>query len=136
MKRSVGSDLACGVDVVEVAKLRKAIVRTGKPFLKRVFTPLEVDYAQSRPRTKFLHLAGRFAAKEAVIKALSQMDARAVVPMNRIELYNDNQGRPHIRLLTAAGKVSRSKMYQSITIHISIAHVESVAVANAIVVRS
>ncbi len=132
----VKTQMGCGVDVVEVAKLKQAIKRTGKAFIQRVFTSVESDYSDSRPRTRFLHLAGRFAAKEAVIKALSQIDSSLKPAMKEIELYNDKFGRPHIRLLNAQGKASRAKAYSKLEIHISIAHVDSVAVANAIVVKS
>lgn len=120
--------MGCGVDVVELPRLRQAIRRGGEAFLRRVFTPHEQAYAKARRRTTLLHLAGRFAAKEAVIKALSQIDPRRVPAMNQIEIRNDRHGRPRAVLL--------GHRRSPLRIHISLSHVDTVAVASAIVLRS
>ena len=117
-----------GVDVVELSRFRRAIRRGGKAFLRRVFTEGETAYAKARRRTALLHLAGRFAAKEAVIKAVSQIDPTRMLAMNQVEVRNDRLGRPHIILHD--GRRDRLK------VHISLSHVESVAVASAIAIRS
>ena len=119
--------MGCGVDVVELPRLRQAIARGGAAFLRRVFTPREQAYAKARRRTSLLHLAGRFAAKEAVIKAIFQLDPRHVPAMNQIEIRNDRLGRPRAVLL-----VTRRR---PLTIHVSLSHVDTVAVASAIVLR-
>ena len=117
----------CGVDVVELARLKQAIARGGETFLRRIFTTQERAYAQARRRTQLLHLAGRFAAKEAVIKAMSQLDPTRVLAMNQVEVRNDRFGRPHI--LLHDGRARR------VSVHISLSHVDSVAVASAIAMR-
>ncbi len=119
--------IGCGVDVVEIARFRQAVSRGGARFMRRVFTAAEVAYANARPRTKLLHLAGRFAAKEAVMKAVSQVDPKRRLAMHHIEVRNDRLGRPSIRLHD--GRKMR------LTIHISLSHVQSVAVASAVVLR-
>jgi holo-[acyl-carrier protein] synthase len=58
-----------GVDISEVNRIESAIQRHGDAFLKRVFTPAEIAYCE-RHRNRFEHYAGRFAAKEATMKAL------------------------------------------------------------------
>ena len=65
-----GPRIGCGVDVVELDRFRQATRRGGAAFLRRGFTDAELAYARVRKRTTFLHLAGRFAAKEAVLKAV------------------------------------------------------------------
>jgi holo-[acyl-carrier protein] synthase len=115
----------CGVDVVEIKRLRAAVRRGGAAFLRRVFTERELAYAKARRRTTFEHLAGRFAAKEAVIKALSQVEPADVPSMRQIEICNDRMGRPSVRLHEARRR--------RLSIHISLSHVDSVAVASAIV---
>jgi len=60
-----------GIDIAEVDRVRTAIERHGEAFLKRVFTPEEIDYCK-RHRNRFERYAGRFAAKEAAMKALEQ----------------------------------------------------------------
>ena len=95
--------------------------------MNRIFTKREQAYAQSRPRTTLLHLAGRFAAKEAVMKAVSQIDPQQALTMKEVEVKNDRLGRPHIILHN--GRLRRIHVYASLS------HVKSVAVASAIAVR-
>ena len=106
--------------------MRRAIKRGGTAFLRRVFTEREVAYAKARKRTTFQHLAGRFAAKEAVIKALAQVDPDRLLAMNQIEICNDQLGRPSVRLHDTHPK--------RVNIHVSLSHVDSVSVASAIVI--
>jgi holo-[acyl-carrier protein] synthase len=119
--------IGCGVDVVDLPRLQQAIARGGKAFLRRIFTKREEAYARARRRTSLLHLAGRFAAKEAVIKALSQIDPQRRLAMNQVEVRNDQFGRPHI--------VLHDGRRQRVTVHVSLSHVDTVAVASAIAIR-
>ena len=93
--------------------------------MRRVFTEREEAYARARKRTTLHHLAGRFAAKEAVIKALAQLDPNRLPAMNQVEIRNDAMGRPSAVLID--GRRRR------VTVHISLSHVNTVAVASAIV---
>lgn len=118
--------MGCGVDVVELRRFQQALKRGGSAFLRRVFTAHEEAYARARKRTTLLHLAGRFAAKEAVLKALSQVDPARILAMKQVEIRNDRLGRP--RIILHDGRRDR------IAIHISLSHVNSVAVASAIAI--
>ncbi|PIQ84138.1 MAG: holo-[acyl-carrier-protein] synthase [Candidatus Omnitrophica bacterium CG11_big_fil_rev_8_21_14_0_20_63_9] len=122
----LGLPIGCGIDVIELPRFRRALQRGGRAFVRRIFTPAEEAYAKARPRTRMLHLAGRFAAKEAVIKAISQVDPTRFVAMNQVEVRNDRWGRPHVTLR------DRKKRLK---VHISLSHVDTVAVATAIVVK-
>ncbi len=124
----VSLPIGCGVDVVELSRLRQAIRRGGEGFLRRVFTDDERRYAQARRRAALLHLAGRFAAKEAVIKAISQLDPRRMLAMRQVEIRNDRLGRPHVIL--------RDGRRRRVQVHISLSHVSSVAVASAIAIKA
>ena len=95
--------------------------------MRRVFTLQEEAYARARPRTMLLHLAGRFAAKEAVIKAMSQLEPKRLLMMNQVEVRNDRLGRPHIVLHDR--RAGRTK------VHVSLSHVDTVAVASAIAIK-
>lgn len=117
----------CGVDVVELERFRKALQRGGEAFRRRIFTPEEQRYAKARKRTTVLHLAGRFAAKEAVMKAFSQVNPGRSLAMNQIEVCNDRLGRPSIAV--------HGRLAQGIQIYVSLSHVNSVAVASAIAIR-
>ena len=126
-KKLASHRLGCGVDVVELARFRRVLQRGGEAFRRRVFTAHEEQYARARRRTTLFHLAGRFAAKEAVIKAMSQVDPACVLAMNQIEVCNDRLGRPHI--------VVHNRKASRIQIHVSLSHVDTVAVASAIAIR-
>ena len=127
-RRELSLPIGCGIDVVELSRFRAAMKRGGRAFMRRIFTPREEAYARARRRTTLLHLAGRFAAKEAVIKAISQIDPSRFLAMNQVEVRNDRLGRPHIMLLD--GRSKRPK------VHVSLSHVDTVAVASAIALRS
>lgn len=111
-----------GVDITEVRRLRQAVEKWGDAFLERVFTKSELENAKKRPSI-YQHLAGRFAAKEAVFKALG--DSR--LSWKDLEILNDKDGRPYCKILNS--KIKKAE------IQISISHVKNYAVANAIVTQ-
>ncbi|MCP4359945.1 MAG: holo-[acyl-carrier-protein] synthase [Chloroflexi bacterium] len=94
--------LATGVDMIEVARIERGIARHGDRFLKRFFTAQERDYCNGRVTS----LAGRFAVKEAVSKALGT--GIGDVSWQEIEVVCDERGKPELHLyhnaLTLAAK--------------------------------
>jgi holo-[acyl-carrier protein] synthase len=89
--------LTTGVDMIEIARVERALARYGDRFLERVFTSVEIAYCRARPA----ELAARFAAKEAVSKALGvgvRMMARDGVRWREVEVIGDRRGKPLIRL--------------------------------------
>ncbi|MCJ7739244.1 MAG: holo-ACP synthase [Anaerolineae bacterium] len=95
--------LAVGVDLVEIARVERAVERGGETFLRRVFTPVEVAYCRGRPA----ELAARFAAKEAVSKALGvgmRMLAPDGINWRDVEVTGDIRGKPVIHLSGRAAK--------------------------------
>ena len=120
----------CGTDIIEVERVKKAILST-PGFKEKVFTPLEIEYADKKPDvTRFIHYAGRFAAKEAIYKSLSKIDN--TVSLSEIEILNDktNKNRPIVNIL----KPNISKMQEecNLIIDVSISHIKDFATANAI----
>ena len=111
-----------GVDITEVNRLRKAVEKWGKSFLDRIFTPEELVVARRRA-SMFQHLAGRFAAKEAVFKALGEKN----LSFKDVQITNDEDGKPLCVLLNGKGK--------NADVLISISHVKNYAVASAIVTK-
>lgn len=93
----VPGGLAVGVDLVEIPRITRALERYGERFLRRVFTPAEVIYSRARPP----ELAARFAAKEAVSKALG-VGMRILAPdgigWQEVEVLGDWRGRPEVYL--------------------------------------
>jgi len=112
--------IGTGVDITEVKRLRQAVEKWGKAFLNRIFTQDELRNAKSRG-SLYQHLAGRFAAKEAVFKAMGVADLN----WKDVQILNDKQGKPYCEILNAKMK--------NIDVHISISHVKNYAVANAII---
>ncbi len=89
--------LTTGVDLVTITRVERMLTRYGDRFLERVFTPAEVLYCRARPA----ELAARFAAKEAVSKALGvgvRMMARDGIPWRDVEVVGDARGKPLVRL--------------------------------------
>jgi holo-[acyl-carrier protein] synthase len=80
-----------GIDIIEIARLEKAITRRGEAFLRRVYTDSEL----SLYRKKIPSLAARFAAKEAVIKALGKPTPAS---FREIEILSDSHGKPLVNL--------------------------------------
>jgi holo-[acyl-carrier protein] synthase len=91
--------ISTGVDLAEVARIRKALEdpRTGKRFRDRVYTQKEIAYCESKRRGKYESYAGRFAAKEAVMKALGRGWGAQVCWLD-IEVARASSGKPDIVL--------------------------------------
>jgi holo-[acyl-carrier protein] synthase len=91
--------LGIGLDMVEVERIRRALehARIGKRFRDRVFTPQEIRYCENKGRGRYESYAGRFAAKEAVMKALGR-GWSATVRWLDIEVAPAPSGRPEIVL--------------------------------------
>lgn len=110
------------MDITEVRRLRQAIEKWGKGFLDRIFTEEELENAKTRG-SLHQHLAGRFAAKEAVFKALGERDLN----WKDVQILNDKDGKPCCRILNGKSR--------KIDVHISISHVKNYAVASAIITQ-
>jgi holo-[acyl-carrier protein] synthase len=104
-----------GIDIVEIKRIRQLHERYGDRFLQRLFSVDETTYAFSR-RDPYPHLAARFAAKEALIKAGGY---RKPLPWNRMEVRLDSSGKPYLYL---EGCPSASHL-------VSLSHTEDYAVA-------
>ena len=117
-----------GIDVVEVERIASAIERHGEPFLAKLFTAGEREYCETR-KNPALHFAARFAAKEAVSKALGT-GIGGNAGLLDMEIIHDASGAPKIRLSGAAERFSED---HGITeIQISLTHARDYAAANAI----
>ena len=64
-----------GVDIIEVSRIQKSIESLGDKFLNKVYTKKEINYCESTNKMKYQHYAARFAAKEAVFKAISSKNS-------------------------------------------------------------
>jgi holo-[acyl-carrier protein] synthase len=107
-----------GIDIVEIKRVQKIIKKYGKRFLERTFTAIEIQYCQSKPNPA-QHFAGKFAAKEALIKAFGDP-----LTLNEIEIENIASKRPQIKLY---GKTKKTLSKSKILVSISHDHEYSVA---------
>ncbi|NGX62394.1 MAG: Holo-[acyl-carrier-protein] synthase, partial [Chlamydiae bacterium] len=85
-----------GTDIIEVSRIRIALERHGDRFLERIFTEKERAYSK-RASDPIPHLAGRFAAKEAIVKALGTGIGKEV-SWQEVEILNDPLGKPEVYL--------------------------------------
>jgi holo-[acyl-carrier protein] synthase len=122
--------IGIGTDIVETLRIAQMIERHGELFLGRVFTPHEIEYCSLR-KAATQHYAGRWAAKEAVLKALGTGWSRGI-SWRDIEVRNELGGRPRIVLDGGALDVSRRLGIQEVLI--SISHCRNYATAYALAV--
>lgn len=110
-----------GTDIIKVARLKEAVDRWGERFLRRVFAEDEISYCYGK-RNPFPSLSVRFAAKEAVIKALGFR-----VPFNDIEVVRDAHGKPSLRALgTLKAVLGKHSITQT---HLSLSHERDYSIA-------
>jgi holo-[acyl-carrier protein] synthase len=118
-----------GIDIVETARIAKLIKEHGEHFLNRIFTPAEQQYCNAGKRRSLEHYAGRFAAKEAVLKVLGT-GWRGAIAWTDIEITKDASGQPRIKL---SGECARLATEMGIfKWHVSISHIDTYATASAI----
>ena len=89
--------LGVGIDLVTVSELRRLDERTGGVMVRRTFTPAEQQDASQAP-DYWVFLAGRYAVKEAVFKALGHLSARKTFDYRKVETRPDPDGSPHVTL--------------------------------------
>ena len=119
--------LGTGVDLVEVPRFERSIRQWGKRFLSRIFTAGELAYA-AKNKSRAQHLAVRFAAKEAVVKALGAPKGLGL-EWKDLEIIHASSGQPRVRF---HGTMKRWSRYE---VHLSLTHTAQYAVATAVVCR-
>ena len=115
-----------GTDIIEIKRIEEAIKRT-IAFKKKVYTKKEIDYIEKK-KNPYPSYAGRFAAKEAVSKALGT--GVRDFSLSDIEILNDNLGKPNVKL--------HNKIYdksKGLKIQISISHSKEYAVSTVIIYK-
>ena len=113
--------LATGVDLIEIARIEEVVSRHGKHYLERIYTPAELEQCGRRAES----LAGRFAAKEAVAKALGTGIGN--ITWKEIEVLGDEQNAPVLTLHGLAEQ--KAKELGLVTWSVSISHSQSHSVA-------
>lgn len=120
--------LSTGIDIVEVYRIAETLARTPR-FRERVFTTSEREYCESRGAGAAQSYAGRFAAKEALMKAL-KTGWRGEITWHDIEIVNDDAGAPSFCITGETAKLFKSSGASHA--HLSISHTKEHAVAQVI----
>jgi holo-[acyl-carrier protein] synthase len=120
--------LGVGMDIVETRRIADSITRFGDRFLHRVFTEGEIAYAQSM-KNPHLHLAARFAAKEAISKAFGTGIGREL-GWRDLEIVREPSGQPRGRLHGRA--VAYAETRGVLAIHVSLSHTAEYGAASAV----
>jgi holo-[acyl-carrier protein] synthase len=126
--------LGIGTDIVECLRIRRMVEKHGELFITRVFTERELRYCQ-KSKQAMEHFAGRWAAKEAVLKCLGTGWAKGLC-WTDIEVTNDPAGRPAIALYAATAEHARGLGIGEVMISISHCRAYAVAYALALGIRT
>ena len=126
----MGNVIAHGVDFVEVARIAEMIGQHEDRFLERCFTPEERAYAHDRKR-RDEHLAARFAAKEAALKALGT-GWRSGIAWTDVEVVLEPSGAPRVKLSGVAAEVAKERGITEMLV--SLSHAGGFAMASVIAI--
>lgn len=119
--------VTCGIDIIEVNRIQKSIEDLGDKFLNKIFTKSEIEYCNSKANMKYQHFAARFAAKEAIFKAISDLlENKYEITWTDVEILNNGNGKPVVHFV--------NKTYPKIEqIDISLSHLKEYAIANCVI---
>ncbi|MGB2864875.1 MAG: holo-ACP synthase [Sedimentisphaerales bacterium] len=120
--------VAHGIDLVDCPRIEQMIERHGERFIKRVFTAAEQAYAEAN-KNEVEKLAGRFAAKEAVLKLVGT-GWRGKIAWTDIEIINNAAGQPEVTLGGEVRKIADKLGIKHISV--SITHTANFAIASAV----
>ena len=121
--------IGIGVDHIEISRIKKTIRRQKERFLNKIFTEKEIEYCEKK-KDRYQHYAARFAAKEAVYKALNQTGTEGI-SWKDIEIVNEISGKPEIFLRNKT--LSLAKRLKVSKILLSISHNKDIAISNVII---
>lgn len=124
----------CGTDIIEVERIENAIKEhqnlTENIFLNKIYTKKEIEYCENKGRVKYQHYAARFAAKEAIFKAISSLlKDKYEISWQNAEIINNETGKPEVIFKN----ISKELEEKIIHIDISLSHIKEYAVAMVVV---
>ncbi len=126
-KGGLEMQIQTGIDIIEVNRIREAIERQGENFLHRVYTDNEISYCKNTGKMEYQHYAARFAAKEAIYKAISNKLPKDIGDIwTKIEIEKDENGRPIANL-------SRLNLEYVESMDLSLSHLSEYAVASFVI---
>ncbi len=120
--------VAHGIDLVDCPRIEEMVARHGERFIQRIFTAAEQAYAEAN-KNKIEKLAGRFAAKEAILKLVGT-GWRGKIAWTDIEIINNSSGQPEVTLGGEVEKIADKLGIKHISV--SITHTANFAIASAV----
>ncbi len=82
--------ITCGTDIIEIERVKKSIEDTNDRFINEVYNKSEIEYCEAKKNMKYQHYAARFAAKEAIFKAISnKLETKFDLTWKDVEIVND-----------------------------------------------
>ena len=118
-----------GTDIIEISRVKESIESTNEKFCERVYTEKEREYCESKKMLKYQHYAARFAAKEAIFKAVSKLlSDKYEISWQNAEIINLEDGKPVVNFINTN---SNEKIED---IDISISHSKEYAVATIVLI--
>ena len=119
-------NISCGTDIIEINRIKKLVDDASYSALNKIYTKSEQVYCESKKLMKYQHYAVRFAAKEAIFKAISnRLNNKFEISWNDVEILNDDNGRPEVIFL-------RNKVEGIKNVEISLSHCKEYAVATVV----
>lgn len=118
-----------GTDIIEISRIKETIENIGNRFIKEIYTEKEIEYCESKKNAKYQHYAARFAAKEAIFKAISKLlNDKYEISWKNAEILNDENGKPYINFIDTniANNIE--------DLDISISHCKEYAIAIVVIV--
>ena len=128
-------EIRTGVDIIEVNRIKESIEQIGQVFVDRIFTEKEQEYCEKSNKMKYQHYAARFAAKEAIYKAMSKfiIENNLTISYLDVEILNIEElsRRPKVYILNEEIKKACDK--HEVEIDVSISHVKDNAISTVVV---
>lgn len=121
--------IGLGIDIIEIERIKQSVERFGDKFLDRIYTKTELEYCSSK-QNKYQHLAARFAAKEAVYKAISSSWEK-YANWKSMEIVNESNGLP---VVTFYGKL-KEFLADDKEVKISLSHSDNYVTAVALIYK-
>lgn len=118
-----------GTDIIEIYRVKESIEDLGENFVNKIYTKKEIEYCESKKNAKYQHYAARFAAKEAIFKAVSKLlNDKYEISWQNAEIINLADGKPVVNFIN-------TNINEKIEdIDISISHSKEYAVATVVLI--
>ena len=124
-------EIKTGIDIIEVNRIQEAIEKHGELFLNKVFAEPEIEHCQDTGKMKYQHYAARFAAKEDVFKAISDLiDYSKEDIWKNIVIENSKRGKPFVKFSGTLDFLNVETRVKVISMDLSLSHIKEYAIAN------